>query len=69
MLADVGDERLHVAHRCSEARRVPARARRAAVTARIPSEEIEVGEIELGRQMTHAARVLVTPVEEHDRTA
>ena len=44
MLADMGDERLHVAHRCSEARRVPARARRAAVTARIPREEIEVAE-------------------------
>ena len=67
--ADVVDERLHVAHRRAEARRVTARAGRAAVPARIPGEEIEFGQVELGGQMPHAAGVLVAAVEDHDRAA
>ena len=46
--SDVVDERLHVAHRRAEARRMAALAGRAAVAARIPGEEIEVGQVELG---------------------
>src|SRR6516225_2161593 len=39
------------------------------MSACIPGEEIEIGEIELGRQVAHAARVLVAAVKEHDRPA
>ena len=46
-----------------------ARAGRAAVPARVPREEIEIGQVELGGQMIHAARVLVAAVKDHDRAA
>ena len=49
--------------------RVAALAGRAAVAARIPGEEVEVGQVELVDQVRHAARVLVAAMEEHDRAA
>ncbi len=67
--SDVVDERLHIAHRRAETRRMAARPRRTAVPARIPGEEIEIGQVELGGQVGHAARVLVAAVEDHDRAA
>ncbi len=67
--SDMVDERLYVAHRRAETRRMTARAGRAAVPARIPREEIEIGQVELARQMIHAAGVLVAAVKDHDRAA
>ncbi len=39
------------------------------MTARVPCEEIEVGEPELVDEVRHAPRVLVTAMKQHDRAA
>jgi hypothetical protein len=67
--SNVVDERLHVAHRRRDAWRIAAGAGRAAVTARVPGEEIEIGQAELVDEMRHAAGVLVPAMEEQDRAA
>jgi hypothetical protein len=67
--AEVLDEGLHVAHRGGEARAVAALPGRAAVAARVPGEEIEIGQVELVDQVRHARTVLVAAVEQNDRAA
>jgi hypothetical protein len=46
-----------------------AHAGRAAVAARIPGEEVEVGKIELVDQVRHAGRMLMAAMEQHDGAA
>jgi len=67
--ADVVDERLHVAHRRTETRRIAACAGRAPVAARVPCKESEVRQHEFVYEVRHSRRMLVAAVEEHDRAA
>jgi hypothetical protein len=67
--ADVLHEGLHVAHRGAEAGAVAALARRAAVAARVPGEEVEVGQVQFVDQVRHARAVLVAAVEQQDGAA
>jgi hypothetical protein len=52
----------------SDAGRIAARARRTAMTACVPSIEIEIGQIEFVDQMRHAPTVLVAAMKKHDDT-
>jgi hypothetical protein len=61
------DECLDIAHGMPEAGRIAARAGGKPMAARIPSVEIEVGQIQLIDQMRHASAMLVTAVKEQDR--
>ena len=67
--ADMADEGLHVAHRARRSWTESRGPGRAAVTARIPCEEVEVGQIELVDEVRHPRRVLVAAMEQHDRAA
>jgi hypothetical protein len=68
-LGDMIDEGLNVAHRGPEAGAEAALAGRVAMAARIPGEEGEIRQVELVRQMGHAAGMLMAAMEQHDRTA
>src|SRR5262249_44417528 len=56
-------------HRGADARAEAALARRFAVTARIPREDGEVGQVELVGKMRHAARMLVPAMKDDDGAA
>ena len=68
-VADMLDEGLQVAHRRGRARAVAARAGRAAVAARVPGEERELGQVELVDEVRDARRMLVAAMQQHDRAA
>ena len=59
------DERLYVSHRRAKTRAKAARTGRAALPTGIPGEYGEVGQIELGGQVRHAARMLVAAVKKN----
>ena len=65
-LRNVPHEGVDVAHRRAEAWAEAALAGRAAMTARVPGEHGEVGQIELVGEMRHAAGMLVAAVEQDD---
>ena len=61
-------ERIDVLDRGAEARAIAPRSRGAAVAAGVPCEHREIRQLELVDDVLQAAGVLVSPMEEDDRT-